>query len=205
MPRAHPESGQACDRFRPPDNRDFGQDQGTNPVMRVICGVLLWVGMSGCAALTPPAPQASAANHLLEAARAKMANRPPSYSLRGDQANAMPQGSRCVIETSDLDPVRVVTGTVLRLDGESVVLRDGIERRLSRDWELAAMTGDQREADRNQMQERVFAELRLPLGEIRAVEVYLNAEQSNWTRMDDGWQPAGKRRLTPQTADSQEP
>ena len=168
---------------------------------RVICGVLLWVGVSGCAALAPPAPQASAASHLLEAARTKMANRSPSYSLRGDQADAMPQGSRCVIETNDIDPVRVVTGTVLRFDGETVVLRDGIERRLSRDWELAAMTGDKHEADRNQVQERMFSELRVPLGEIRGVDVYLNAEQSNWTRMDDGWQPAGHRHLPSQSAD----
>jgi hypothetical protein len=162
-------------------------------VSRLPWGLLLWVGVSGCAALAPPAPQASASNHLVEAARAKLANRPPSYSLRDDQADAMPQGSRCVIETNDVDPVRVVTGTVLRFDGATVVLRDGVERRLSRDWELAAMTGDQREADRHRMQERTFAELRLPLNEIRGVDVYLNAEQSNWTRMDDGWQPAGQR------------
>lgn len=160
---------------------------------RLIWGLFLWGAVSGCAALAPPTPQASAASHLLEAARGKIGNRTPSYSLRGDQANAMPQGSRCVIETNDIDPVRVVTGTVLRLDGEVVVLRDGVERRLSRDWELAAMTGDQREADRHPMQERVFAELRLPLSEIRGVDVYLNAEQANWTRMDDGWQPAGQR------------
>jgi hypothetical protein len=166
-------------------------------VARLLWGVLLWGAVSGCAALAPPAPQASAASHLLEAARAKIGNRYPSYSLRGDQANAMPQGSRCVIETNDSDPVRVVTGTVLRLDGDTVVLRDGVERRLSRDWELAAMTGDQREAERHRVQERVFAELRLPLTEIRGVDVYLNAEQTNWTRMDDGWQPAGQRQRKP--------
>jgi hypothetical protein len=165
----------------------------------LLWGLLLWAGVSGCAALAPPTPQASAASHLIEAARTKLANRPPSYSLRGDQADAMPQGSRCVIETNDVDPVRVVTGTVLRFDGETVVLRDGVERRLSRDWELAAMTGDEREAERHQTQERVFAELRLPLKEIRGVDVYLNAEQANWTRMDDGWQPAGQRQRQTQS------
>ncbi len=160
-------------------------------------GLLLWGVVSGCAALAPPPPQASAISHLLEAARAKIGNRSPSYSLRGDQADAMPQGSRCVIETNDVDPVRVVTGTVLRLDGEVVILRDGVERRLARDWELAAMTGDQREADQHPMLERGFAELRLPLSEIRGLDVYLNAEQANWTRMDDGWQPAGQRQRQP--------
>jgi hypothetical protein len=59
------------------------------------------------------------------------------------------------------------------------------------------MTGDQREAERHRVQERVFAELRLPLTEIRGVDVYLNAEQTNWTRMDDGWQPAGQRQRKP--------
>ena len=81
----------------------------------------------------------------------------------------------------------------------SDLLRDGVERRLSRDWELAAMTGDEREAERHQMQERTFAELRLPLKEIRGVDVYLNAEQANWTRMDDGWQPAGQRQRQTQS------
>ncbi|RPI80458.1 MAG: hypothetical protein EHM42_12065, partial [Planctomycetaceae bacterium] len=151
---------------------------------------------TGCATAPVVKERQDAARHLFDSARAQVSPRPPGYTLSADQADAMPQGSRVVIETPDHDPVRVITATKLKIEGDSAILRTGVVRRLSREWELTAGT-DHHDAERPPptVEEDFFEELRLPLREVQRVAVYLNAEQGTWRRLDEGWRsanPGGK-------------
>ncbi len=164
---------------------------------KLLFWLLLAVTEVGCATGPVVQNRQDAAEHLTAAARGQVSPRPPDYTLRGDQADAMPQGSRCVIETTDADPVRVITATVLKVDGSHALLRTGVTRTLSREWELDGR-GDYPDTAPSEMHpkglvvETRFENLQLPLSEIQHVDVFLNSAQASWQRNGEGWRPANR-------------
>ncbi|MCY2965764.1 MAG: hypothetical protein NT069_19400 [Planctomycetota bacterium] len=175
--------------------------------------LLFWLLMAvtgvGCATAPVVQNRQDAAEHLTAAARGQVSPRPPDYTLRGDQADAMPQGSRCVITTTDADPVRVITATVLKVDGSQVHLRTGVTRTLSREWEREGVsdyldTAASKMHPKGFVVETRFENLRLPLSEIQHVDVFLNSAQASWKRKEEGWRPANRLPVMANNDDSAE-
>lgn len=164
-------------------------------VSSAVWGAVLACWMSvGCT--HPPVVVPDAADMLTTLARNQVSSQGPTRELAGDRLEDVPQGSRCVVETTDSNPLRVVSGTVLMVSPVELVLREGTVRRLDRrrlddsanSESLNGINPDLRL--REAIEEQRFEELRLAVSEIRRVSVY-EAPQGSWTRLSEGDQPRG--------------
>ncbi|MFM8286549.1 MAG: hypothetical protein ACKOGA_07460 [Planctomycetaceae bacterium] len=164
-------------------------------VAAAVWGVVLASCLSaGCT--HPPVVLPDAADMLTTLARNQVSSQGPTRELPASRLDEVPQGSRCVVETTDSNPLRVVSGTVLLVSPVELVLREGTVRRLNqRRLEDAVESGTTKgrkteERLREAIEEQRFEELRLAVSEVRRVSVY-EVPQANWKRLSEGEPPRG--------------
>jgi len=167
--------------------------------------LILTVGGLGAGCTHPPLILPDASDLLVTSARNQMSPQAPTREISGERLADVPPGARCVVETTDSNPLRVVSGTVLMTSPSELVLRDGVVRRLDqRRLTAAAEESSTRHPTgpspdwklRDAIEEQRFEELRLRAIEIKRVSVY-EAVQTSWKRLSE--QPPDTADTSPET------